>query len=244
MPDVIEKYARGLYGPRSQTEYTSSLYTAGALPLIDEKREFTFRYDSYGFRKPEGEVGKRVAFGCSHTLGFELPLENSWPFLLNATNFGVNSASPQTVARLVKAWVPESEIEEVLILMPVHDRREIYNPTTRTYTPLVSNILSYIAQSNIFVTDDLKLMKSEDLIIEFCKKYDEMNILDEKLNDQIHAECVESIKEDCAGRTLIIKEMETDAPPHDWLSRDRTHNGEQWNRRIASIFKKSLDISA
>lgn len=241
MPDDIEKYARGLYGPRSQTEYTSSVFVSGDLTKINADRVITFEYDNYGFRKEEGLVKKRAAFGCSHTFGFELEESSTWPFLLNATNFGVTGASPQTVARLVNAWVPNSDIEEVLILMPVHERLEIHNPLTHTYTPAIANFVNYIAKT--VYEKDRQHLTVEDLMLEFFGKYEEMNVLDFERNERIHAECVERIEQACVGRKLIIKEM-TDVPPQDYQSRDGTHSGEKWNRKVASIFKKSLDISA
>ena len=147
VPEDISKYALGLFGPKSVTQYIASPFAAGALAQLKNNQIISYQYDSYGFRKPEGVIGKRVAFGCSHTFGYEVAFENSYPFLLGATNFGVTAASPQTVARLVQNWIPNSEVEEVIVLMPDSARREIWNPNTATYTMMIPWSLDQYART-------------------------------------------------------------------------------------------------
>ena len=235
VPD-IEKYAHGLWGLRDLTTYTSSVWNAGALTLINENREFNFVHDKYGFRKDNDEFGKRVAFGCSHTYGFEIPKENTWAFLLNATNFGVTGGSPQTVARLVKAWIPNSHVEEILILMPEKSRREIYNPHTHTYTALLPWMLDQFSRT---VYNEPFPEPEGKRIMRFCEEFPHLNVMDEEQNERIFEESVDVIKRHVGDRKLVLKTMD-DVPDHDWKSRDRTHNGENWHRKVAQIFQRDL----
>ena len=245
IPD-IEKYAHGLWGLRDLTTYTSSIWSAGALTLINENREFNFVHDKYGFRKDNDEFGKRVAFGCSHTFGYEVAVENSYPFLLNATNFGVTAASPQTVARLVQNWIPNSDVEEVIILMPEKSRREIWNPNTATYTMMLPwNLDQYSRTVYDKHGEWVKLRQTgndtEDpkRVMKFLEEHPHLDVLDDKKNSEILDECIESVKRNVGERKLILKTMD-DVPPPDFKARDRTHNGDAWQRKVAQLFQREL----
>lgn len=269
IPEDIAKYALGLFGPKSVTQYIASPFAAGALaqlknnqiisyeyenlltPNINQKKTLpstnqiiSYQYDSYGFRKPESVIGKRVAFGCSHTFGYEVAVENSYPFLLSATNFGVTAASPQTVARLVKNWIPNSEVEEVIILMPDSARREVWNPNTATYTMMGSWCLEQFIRTIYNKHDDAAhdpywYEKSSDLVRKFSDEHPHLDILDEKKNQEILDECIDVVKRHVGERKLVLKSV-ADAPPPDFEARDRSHNGETWHRKVAQMFQKEL----
>ena len=246
IPDDICKYALGLYGPRSVVNYTASPWSAGSLAQLPDNQIISYHYDSYGFRKAEGVIGKRVAFGCSHTFGYEVAVENSYPFLLNATNFGVTAASPQTVARLVQNWIPNSEVEEVIILMPEKSRREIWNPNTATYTMMLPwNLDQYSRTVYDKHGEWVKLRQTgndtEDpkRVMKFLEEHPHLDVLDDKKNSEILDECIESVKRNVGERKLILKTMD-DVPPPDFKARDRTHNGDAWQRKVAQLFQREL----
>jgi len=245
VPEDIAKYALGLFGPKSVTQYIASPFAAGSLAQLNDNQIISYHYDSYGFRKPEGVIGKRVAFGCSHTFGYEVAFENSYPFLLGATNFGVTAASPQTVARLVKNWIPNSEVEEVIILMPEPARREIWNPRTATYTMMIPWSLDQYARTiykkhGDTAHDPYWYEKGSDLVRKFLDEHPHLDLLDEKKNQEILDECIESVKRHVGERKLVLKTVADDAPPPDFEARDRTHNGEKWHRKVAQMFQKEL----
>jgi len=243
VPEDIGKYALGLFGPKSVTQYIASPFAAGALAQLKNNQIISYQYDSYGFRKPERVIGKRVAFGCSHTFGYEVAFENSYPFLLGATNFGVTAASPQTVARLVQNWIPNSEVEEVIILMPDSARREIWNPNTATYTMMIPYSLDQYARTvydkHGTAHDPYWYEKGSDLVRKFLDEHPHLDLLDETKNQEILDECIESVKRHVGERKLVLKSV-ADAPPPDFEARDRTHNGETWHRKVAQMFQKEL----
>ena len=210
IPDDIGKYALGLYGPRSVVNYTASPWSAGSLAQTNDKQIISYHYDCYGFRKAEGVIGKRVAFGCSHTFGFEVAVENSYPFLLNATNFGVTAASPQTVARLVQNWIPNSDVEEVIILMPEKSRREIWNPYTATYTMMLPWSLDQYSRTVYDEHGKWAKLRQESAdtedpkrVMKFIKEHPHLDVLDDKKNQAILDECIESVKRNVGERKLI-----------------------------------------
>jgi hypothetical protein len=100
----------------------------------------TYRYNSYGFREEEFDHRPcGMAFGCSHTEGVGLPVENAWPRVLsNLTetwvwNFGVSGSSLDTVFRLLDFWLPYFNPKFVVVCAPEISRVEVFdhdNPTT------------------------------------------------------------------------------------------------------------------
>lgn len=203
---------------------------AAMYALKNIKTKILYDINKYGFRAGEfeDEIQTRAAFGCSLTYGFEVPEQSTWPYILRAFNFGVPGGSIQTVTRLVKNWIPESSIKEVFILTPSKSRREIYDPLT--------NIITHINPLNIQEVIDLLYHKTIDVqkerLLQFMMDYPHLNIFDEKLNNEIFDECLETIKTCCANRDLIIV-SEDELQPNDMLSRCGTHPGESWHRKTA-----------
>jgi hypothetical protein len=100
----------------------------------------TYKYNCYGFR--DEEFDRRscgMAFGCSHTEGVGVPVEDAWPRVLSKLtntwvwNFGVGASSLDTVFRLLDFWLPHFTPKFIAICVPSAGRVEIFNhgnPTT------------------------------------------------------------------------------------------------------------------
>ena len=210
-----------------------SLHAAAIYALKNINRKILYDMNNYGFRADEfiDEEQRRAAFGCSLTYGYEVLEQSAWPYIIGAFNFGVPGGSIQTVARLVKNWIPDSSIKEVFILAPNKLRREIYDPLT--------SIISHINPHNITPIIDTCYFKTiesqEERFLQFFTDYPHLNIFDEKSNDEIYDECLDTIKTCCAGRDLIIIN-EDELLPNDFLSRCGTHPGENWHRKTAKKF--------
>jgi hypothetical protein len=98
-----------------------------------------YKYNSQGFRSCEFIVnpGKPVilAFGCSHTVGVGIPVEDNWPEQFGnkyfpdhiVYNAGLGGASADTVARLASNLIPIIKPDIVAILWPEMHRFETYH---------------------------------------------------------------------------------------------------------------------
>lgn len=237
----IEKFAVGRYLDNSTTTNIPTQMIAVINHLMSnpsppERNNIFYTHDEYGFRTSVVE-SKRAAFGCSHTYGFELENEYTWPCQMGAYNFGVTGASPQTVARLVNAWIPDSDIEEVYILMPDKARREVYNPVTETYSNIVDfflpSLLSFFPEYG-YASRNYNFPVEEQIAM-FLEKYPNLNVLDPKQNDEFYGEALRTIEKACGDRKLVLKTID-EAPTFDKDARDKKHNGYKWNRKVAKMF--------
>jgi hypothetical protein len=239
----IHRYAYGRYLNNSThtnipSEMIAVINHLMENPAPPERNNIFYTHNEYGFRANAfDEDITRAAFGCSHTYGFELEAEHTWPSQCNAYNFGVTGASAQTVARLVSAWIPDSNVKEVYILMPDKARREVFNPITETY----SNIVNFFLPSLISFFPEYGYssrkysLSTEEQILLFLEKHPELNVLDEQQNEEVYADSVQKILEACGDRKLVIRNL-SDAPVFDGEARDRKHNGYAWNRKVSRMF--------
>ena len=94
----------------------------------------TYKYNCYGFR--DEEFDRRscgLAFGCSHTEGVGLPVDDTWPRVLGKLtntwvwNLGVGASSLDTVFRLLDFWLPYFTPKFIAICVPSFSRVEIFN---------------------------------------------------------------------------------------------------------------------
>jgi hypothetical protein len=98
-----------------------------------------YKFNSHGFRSREFEIGidkpTILAFGCSHTVGVGISVEDNWPEQLAVKYFpnhvvynaGLGGASSDTVARLASNMIPILNPDIVAILWPSMHRFETYH---------------------------------------------------------------------------------------------------------------------
>ena len=247
-----KKFAHGVTGLNGGVYTNTSMMWGQKLPALfefrGETRVVTYNHTEYGFRGIHTST-PNAAFGCSFTYGQELEEENTWPYLLGAKNYGVGGGSPQTVARLVEAWIPESDdVENVFVLMPPVARREIYNDLTQTYIHLnIYSVISiarayYAEKKNYFLGERIFQEGSNDeFLMRFFEEFPHLNLSDEEQNQQILQECRETVERICEGRNLVMMNYYDDIiPTNDNGSRDGTHGGTAWNRKVSQIFSREL----
>jgi len=241
---MMERYAHGYMQNTDVCLRTLNPMISAMLQLQgNQHRHIVYNFDSYGFR--EGEIihakAERVAFGCSHTFGYELENHLTWPFLLNAANFGVSGCSPQTVARLVTAWIPLLPAKTVFIILPESARREIYNPQTETYTHIQNWNLKQLAtlMYRDVIAGHLEENHWERIQLLF-KEYPELDLFDDEKNQEIEQKCVVQIEEACREKELILL-RQSDLPEFNFTSRDGSHNGDVWNRKVSQLFKRRIE---
>ena len=238
-----KKFAHGVTGLNGGV-YTNTNGGWGLPALFElkgETRVVTFNHTEYGFRGTHAST-PNAAFGCSFTYGHELEEENTWPFLLKAKNYAVNGGSPQSVARLVEAWVPDSNLEDIFVLTPPRARREIYNTLTETYTQATAYNLNMVAR-NLKGKQLWDVEFDPDDLMEFLDAFPHLNVLDSEKNDQILEDCIDRIERACDGRNLVILQSDSSPqmPTMDNMSRDRTHGGDSWNRKVSQVFSRELE---
>ena len=99
--------------------------------------DISYIYNSHGFRTDEltKHLGQPVdlALGCSLTEGIGVPLKDAWPSIVAEQrsvpmlNLGIQSASTDTVARILTNCIGLFDIQHVFILWPDMARFELYN---------------------------------------------------------------------------------------------------------------------
>lgn len=124
------------WNPKDQTLLWSG---TDQLNNQDIKWEFPISYifNPQGFRTYDFDLIANeeinVALGCSQTLGIGLPIEMTWPYLLEketnikTLNLGIGGANTDTVARIITNIVESFKINSVYILWPSFNRFEHYH---------------------------------------------------------------------------------------------------------------------
>lgn len=119
---------------------------------LNAEERISYTVDQYGFRETRMDrtkPGEIMAFGCSFTFGLGLPIEHTWPYMLEQRykttyNLGAPGMGNETFFRLAYHWIPKIKPEIVCILSPGLDRRErityaqTYGGTLKLWKPLGS----------------------------------------------------------------------------------------------------------
>ena len=97
------------------------------------EQQITYNFNSHGFRSQEfNDLPSAPCLGCSFTMGIGLPLQQTWPSILQdligktCWNLGLGGSSLDTAFRLVKYYVNHLNISAVLCLVPESKRFEIF----------------------------------------------------------------------------------------------------------------------
>jgi hypothetical protein len=97
------------------------------------EQAITYRLNSHGFRSPEfNDVPSILCLGCSHTMGIGLPLEQTWPYILEQKsgvtcwNLGLGGAGLDTVYRMAEHYAHHLNVIAVVCLVPDPARLELF----------------------------------------------------------------------------------------------------------------------
>ena len=159
----------------------------------------------------------KLAFGCSHTYGIGVEVDEAWPSLLAAMNFGVPGCSADLISRILPTVVNDSRPYTIFILWPDWTRFEIF-------------------QNNKWQQS----LPSDKDRINFMASHDEQWL---KNN---FAEQVQKVRNYCDINSLKLVDMTLyDLIPHidhadHWpLSKFGHHYGPQWHQWVADIFDRA-----
>jgi prepilin-type processing-associated H-X9-DG protein len=98
------------------------------------EQEITYSFNSHGFRSPEFNDSPSVlCLGCSFTMGIGLPLQQTWPSILQKIigktcwNLGLGGSSLDTAFRFAEYYVKHLNITAVVCLIPEPKRFEVFS---------------------------------------------------------------------------------------------------------------------
>jgi hypothetical protein len=99
-------------------------------------KELTYKLNNYGYRTPYNfKKGDEVNIflGCSHTFGYGIHLENTWPYLLteeiggNIVNLAIAGCSIDRQFRELYYWMNFFKIKNIFHFQPIYAREEFLN---------------------------------------------------------------------------------------------------------------------
>ena len=130
---------RGVTVPWSGSDHKQS-YDKNPQQEMWKDVDISYTYNHHGFRTHElvDYINKPVdlALGCSLTEGIGIPVACAWPSIVEESrsvpmlNLGIQSASTDTVARILTNCIDLFDIQQVFILWPDVARFEIYSTNT------------------------------------------------------------------------------------------------------------------
>jgi hypothetical protein len=178
----------------------------------------TYKFNKNGFRTHEFDHATEkinLALGCSQTLGIGLPVEMTWPFLIEKEtniktyNLGLGGASSDTVARLLTNISSLFNIHSVYILWPTYNRFENYNHNNVQEILPNNALIEHVWYMNEYNSQQ-RFFKNQAIVYNLKKLY----------NFNLH-------------------ELYYDTT--DWripgdLARDRVHSGFQSNLNLVNLF--------
>lgn len=161
---------------------------------------------------------KLLAFGCSHTYGTGVEVNETWSYHLSAMNFGVQGCSTDLIARILPDIALHYMPDTILILWPMHLRFEYIKHSIPCQSlPSDKNRIEFMA----IATDDWLM---------------------ENFNNQ-----VSKIKDFCLVNNirLVSLTLEELTPYIDhadvWpKSKLGHHYNEEWHKWVADIFAQYL----
>jgi hypothetical protein len=98
--------------------------------------EIEYRLNNFGYRTPyDFKQGDEVNIflGCSHTIGYGIELEKTWPYLLtqeiggNIANLAVGGCSIDRQFRELYTWMNFFKIKNIFHFQPIYAREEFLN---------------------------------------------------------------------------------------------------------------------
>ena len=155
----------------------------------------------------------KIAVGCSHTWGCGVEAEQTWPYLLDAMNFGVGACSSDYVARKLPTLIEKYQPTTVYVLWPDWTRFEYLK--------------------NGHYVQSLPTDKDRILFMETATdKWLQNNFLEQ----------VDKVKNICSNIELIDMTLYDLIPFIDYsdkwpISKLGHHYSEEWHRWVANIFK-------
>ena len=193
-------------------------------------RYFTYKFNSHGFRSEEFSCDDSIMFfGCSHTVGIGLPLEDTWAYQiaqsvnLKRFNLSIGATGPDTAFRLANHYIPQIKPKIVVYVEPPPGRFALVSADNNIYDFNFFNGIVYSPLS------------------QFKNFYEHWISLEENL--EIH-----SLKHKLAIQALcqqynikfVFAESDTEMEVLDY-ARDLSHSGIESNKYFAEIILNRIN---
>jgi hypothetical protein len=189
-----------------------------------ENQNFTYKFNSYGFRCNEFNDDAGIVFlGCSHTVGVGLPLEQTFSQIiskqlnLQCINLAVPATSNDTAFRLACHWIPKMKPKIVVMMSPDPARFELITQDNKiNFMPRPIPSKKYEGFYNDWVFNDDNML----------------------LNQEKNKAGVEILSQKNSAKFIFIDALTT----IDYVDygRDLWHSGVQCNRYIANIILSKI----
>ena len=157
-----------------------------------------------------------AAFGCSHTWGVGVEYDQTWPWLLNASNFGFAGGSTDFISRNLSKIIEDYFLKKVYILYPNYTRFE-FTKGNKIFQSLPTDPSRYLFRDK----------NSEEWLL------------------KNHNKNKEYIKSVCYEKQVELIAIEFNDLhqyinyPDTWpKAEDGMHFSSQWHTWVAEVFKK------
>ena len=189
-------------------------------PVYDDK-SISYTWNSHGYRSDEFDPGADaiMVLGCSHTMGFGLPTEHAWPWMLRDRinpklklyNLAISGASCDCVVRTAYKVLAILQPRYLFVLWPDLSRREVQ--LDQQY--LLYNVHAHSSEYPALFLDHGYQKYQQDKNEAMLKSLCNMPVYTKSLHNQ-------------------------DGTNYPDLARDWQHNGLSWNQMICNYFYDQL----
>lgn len=192
--------------------------------------DITYTFSNEGFRTYDFDsvMGKEidVALGCSHTMGVGLPIEWTWPSLVEKDrpypmlNLGLGGGTSDTVARILTNITGLFQINTVFIFWPNFRRFEIYKDEKADF--ILPNDSKLEHTWNMDQNISLQRFHKNKLIVEL------LHDRTESIVGPVYSDVKSEVKKQLTGYDILD------------YARDGMHFGPETHKLIAKLLLEKL----
>ena len=160
--------------------------------------------------------GVSASFGCSFTEGVGVFADQTWSFLLNVCNCGLNGASNDKICRTAIEYCNTYNPKEIYVLWTFANRREVvddegnilkfkaFDPGSESYTWHKANLELTNQYSDFY-----NLKKNKLMLQYFCK-----------------------------SKNIQLFQLNVEQIPNDQQGSDGQHPGVEWHDRVFNLYSE------
>ena len=155
------------------------------------------------------------AFGCSFTYGTGVVLNNTWPYLLGTSNYGLPGSSNDRICRLAIEYINLTNPNKIYVMWTFKNRREWIDED--------NNILR-------FKSDDVNFKWEEAHLELHNEHWDNYNYNKNKL----------LLENFCVNNNVELYQLNVSDIKYNDLGDDGLHPGKEWHINVSEHFTKQM----
>jgi len=170
----------------------------------------------------EFDNGVPASFGCSFTEGVGVYADQTFSFLLNVANCGLNGASNDKICRTAIEYCNKYSPKEIYVMWTFKNRREVIDDTGtflkfKAFDPGSKKYRWHKASAELSndYSDEYNYQKNRLLLNSFCEL-----------------------------KNINLYSTDVDCIENDKLGSDNAHPGVEWHEKVYNLFKKLNDYTA